>query len=410
VRFTSIYADWLRTRQERLEGWFRSLPALLPTNVLLLNATKGQQLYPSVVDFFAALQRVQPNVRVTSVSYFDEIFDLARGAAEKGLEVVPVSEMTSWSLARLNRFDVVLAVGPSEAFATLIRTRGLRPRLVCLDLAFYHQLIEASGGAFLREERVVPPLGLFRNPVVCYSCQPELKVHSDLARAGFLRGDEKNSPEWRWVHRAARRWRFRWFDYIPLGFGYQTYYASDRTAFDVALLGASGRSYEDLDPAALRGRKVLFLGKIEGSPELEQLAAEVPMTVVPRVDEDTYARLVALCRCVVLPMHRPGTNVLLSVVDSLAAGKLLVTARLPGLARIEREGAPIAFYDVPEDPQLQAANRPRLSATLARVLGDDDLGRAMGARAIAFAKERLDIYVILRTILRDEVLPSARAS
>ncbi len=34
----------------------------------------------------------------------------------------------------------------------------------------------------------------------------------------------------------------------------------------------------------------------------------------------------------------------------------------------------------------------------------------MGARAIAFAKERLDINVILRTILRDEVLPSARAS
>src|SRR6185437_14470372 len=92
VKFTSIYADWLRTRGERLEGWFRSLPALRPTNVLLLNATKGQQLYPSVVDFFVSLQRVRPNVRVTSVSYFDEIFDLARGVAEKGLEVVPVSE------------------------------------------------------------------------------------------------------------------------------------------------------------------------------------------------------------------------------------------------------------------------------------------------------------------------------
>src|SRR6185437_7772736 len=224
--FTSIYKDWLRTRQERLDEWLRSLPALRPTNVLLLNATKGPQLYPSIVDFFVSLQRVQPNVRVTSVSYFeDEIFELARGVAKKGLEVVPVGEMTSWSLAELNRFDVVLAVGPSEAFAKLVWTLRRRPKLVCLDLAFYHQLIETSSGAFLREERVVRPIDFFRNPVVCYSCQPEIKIHSDLSRSGFLGGDER-SPSWqRWLHRAARRWHFRWFDYIPLGFGYQTYYA-----------------------------------------------------------------------------------------------------------------------------------------------------------------------------------------
>jgi hypothetical protein len=123
------------------------------------------------------------------------------------------------------------------------------------------------------------------------------------------------------------------------------------------------------------------------------------VTVVSRVDEDTYARLLAMCRCVVLP-HRGShggyvENVFMSVVDTVAAGKALVTPHHPGIARLADERLPVTFYDsTPED----------LFRQVSALLGDEPRRRDIEACSIIFAKEKLDIYRILGTILEEQVL------
>jgi hypothetical protein len=403
--FTPLHQGWLPERAARLEARFRSLTVARPVSVLLLNATKGQQLYPSIVDFFALLQRVQPRVRVTSASHFAEVFDLERGVRAKGLTVAPMREVTGWSVAEVNRFDVVIAVGPSQTLARLMAMPGLRARLVCLDLAFYHQLIDASGGAFTRGERVVTtPMAAQANRVVAYSCQPAHKIADDLRRAGF----------------ALDRFAWRWFDYIPAGLAYGRYYRADAPAFDVALTGTSGRDYAALEPEALRGRRLLFLGAVEQAPALLRLRSELDLTVVPRVDEDDYARLLSLCRCVVLPLVVPrpppgrprgsgeGTNVFLSVVDALASGTPLVTTPHEGLARLERSRAPLVVIE-PGGPRSVLLARllrapSALSAGVDALLRDDARRRDLAARSVAFAREHLDIYAVLARILFEQVL------
>jgi hypothetical protein len=397
--FTPLHTDWLAARQQRLSARFLALTVDRERKVLLLNATMGLPLYPSIVDFFALLQKTHPRIRVTSASYFSRIFELSAGVAKKGLEVVPVEELDAWGAPEFNRFDVVIAIGPSQALARLMALSGLRARLVCLDLAFYHQLIESSGGAFLHEkaeigrrERRDDRAPVPGNRVAGYSCQPERKIDRDLLRAGF----------------PYRAFTWRWFDYIPIGFAYTRYYRSDRTAFDLALLGSSGRKYADLDPASFRGRRVLFLGSAEGAAELARLRAEADVTVVSRVNEDVYARLLSLCRCVVLPGDVRVDNVFLSVLDALASGKPLITSRHLGIARLERAAAPIVFYEGatvgfwrwrrPTTPS------PDLAAKVDATLRDEGKLRDLGDRALAFAREHLDIYRVLETILREQVL------
>ena len=367
--FTPIHEAWLPERAEELAARFRSLMVARSRNVLLLNATMGLQLYPSVVDFFALLQRVHPSVRVTSASHFAEIFELEREVTAKGLHVVPMSEVDRWGEVDFSRFDVVIAVGPSQTLARLMAMPGLLAKLVCLDLSFYHQLIASSEGAFKRSENVpLAPREEQKNRVIGYSCQPEFKVTSDLRNAGF----------------AVERFGWRWFDYIPVGFSYGRYYRADTHAFDVALLGDSGRDYSAIDPIAFRGRRMLFLGTIERAPALERMRAELDLTVVSRVSEDTYARLLALCRCVVLPMQAPilhgGWNVLLSVSDSLATGTPLVTTKHAGIARLRKSRAPITVVDPLEGrPSLLSRllrRRTRVSTGVDKVLRNEAKRRA----------------------------------
>ena len=397
TRFTPAHADWLPIREQRLAASFRSQAIPQKRRVLLLNATKGLQLYPSVVDFFALLQRTHATVEVTSASYFDrEIDELGEGVRRKGLRVVPVADVMSWTVAELNRFDVVLAIGPSEALAKLMTTRGLESRLVCLDLGFYHQLIESSQGAFLTGERVLADHASSRgNAALCYSCQPQSKVADDLQRAGFARD----------------AFTFRWFNYIPIGFAYGTYYQTDAHPFDIALLGTSSRDYAEMDPAFFPGRRILFVGDVERAPGLERLRATLDVEVVSRAEGDDYARLLALSRCVVLPLRRTGKedvvdNVFLSVVDALASGRVLVIPRHDGIARLEREGVPVVFCKGASSfwkagPKSQSHD---LSSTVAELLQEDDRLRDLGRRALLFARERMDIYVILERILREAVL------
>ena len=402
--FTPLYDAWLPEREKQLRERLRSLPVPGPRNVLLLNATKGPQLYPSIIDFFVLLQAVHPTVRATSASHFAEIFDLERGARKKGLHVVPVDEASRWGPAELDRFDVVLAVGPSQALARMMTMRPLRPRLVCLDLAFYHQLIEASGGVF-REGRGValPPLSEQHNRVVCYSCQPEQKIVRDLERAGFASG----------------LFTWRWFDYIPLGLTYGRYYRASQQIFDVALLGYSSRDYTLLDPSALQGKRLLFLGAIEQAPDVDRLRSQLDITAVSRVNEDTYARLLSLCRCVALPVRSPllppglppsaaGANVFLSVVDALASGTPIVTFLHAGIERLVQSKAPLVVVDRPRTlTAIFTRLRDKssgLSTTVRALLDDETRRRDLSERAIAFARSHMDIYAVLERILVEQVL------
>jgi hypothetical protein len=393
--FTPIHDAWLPEREAQLTRRLAALPVRRPRRVMLLNATLGRQLYPSVVDFFATLQRVHPSLRATSASHFPEISELEEGVAAKGLTVVPMSEVALWSEADFNRFDVVIAVGASQTLARLMAIQGLRARLVCLDLAFYHQLLQVTGGAFYRRENVaLVPRATQKHMVVCYSCQPRQKITVDLSSAGF----------------AVRRFAWRWFDYIPLGFSHRRDYRASARPFDVALLGDSGRDYGLLEPATLRGRRVLFLGTIGRAPELERMRATLDLTVVSRLDEDNYARMLALCRCVVLPMRvarrRHGLNVVLSVLDALASGTPLVTNWHRGIARLLQSATPIVATRRPPLPLFPSLwNIPgRLSSAIDGLLGDEHERRNVGGRSIDFARARLDIYTLLELVLAEQVL------
>jgi glycosyltransferase involved in cell wall biosynthesis len=375
--FTPIYQDWLPVRDAELAARLRPFAPAKQQNILLLNATLGLQLYPSIVDFFVILQKVQPKVHVISASYFDHIHEFGPAISRRGLRVVPISVIESRTVDQLNQFDLILAIGPSTILGQLMSMPGLKTRLVCLDLAFYHELIHTSQDAFLRGAYVNERKSEQKNPVVCYSCQSQHKFTADVHRIFNL---------------DAFSWQ--WFNYIPVGFTYGTYYSSDRQLFDVALLGTEGRHYEKIDPALFHGRKFLFLGNAERAPEITRLASQIDMTVVSRVDEDTYARLLALCRCVVLPLDATGHNVLLSVSDSIAAGKPLVTPRQRGLDRMADENAPITFFDdTPAD----------LHAQVEGLLRDEATTREISARAITYAKEHLDMYSIIERILREQL-------
>ncbi len=95
-----------------------------------------------------------------------------------------------------------------------------------------------------------------------------------------------------------------------------------------------------------------------------------------------------------LPLDATGHNVLLSVSDSIAAGKPLVTPRQRGLDRMADENAPITFFDdTPAD----------LHAQVEGLLRDEATTREISARAITYAKEHLDMYSIIERILREQL-------
>jgi glycosyltransferase involved in cell wall biosynthesis len=398
-RFTPIYRDLLADRKRRLVDRLRSKTLREPVNVLLVNATLGLKFYPSIVDFFVTLRATRPGVKVTSSSYFDEIQELSASVARRGVPVVPIGTVMKWTAAELSRFDLVIAVGPSDAFARLMAMEGLEPKLVLLDLGFYHQVIAATRGSFLSKEKDGAAMARARaqttNAVTCYSCQPPAKARKDLFR-----------------YFSIRRFTWRWFPYIPIGFQHGDYYRCDEPAFDVALPGTDGREYALLLPEFLRGIRFLFLGSPDRAPAMQRLRSELDITVVSGVSEDDYARLLALCRCVVVPLTSPRDNVLLSVVDSLASGKPIITGRRPGFEELERAKAPLVFYDErymsPEDVVGLRATLGRavtafaLAGEIRKLLNEEDRRLALGESGMRFAMRHLDICRILETILEEQ--------
>jgi glycosyltransferase involved in cell wall biosynthesis len=391
ANFTSIYRDWLEQRERDLTVRIEHLRPPRQRSILFVNATKGLQFYPSIVDFFAAVQRVHPGVRATSTSYF-AVREFQEEVAAKGLRVASVADVMTWRADEINRFDVVIFVGPSQLMARIMALPDLSAKLVLLDFGFYHQLIETNPDAFLKRDNVTwdelkrrtadlcarsPQV----NRVVAYSCQPEDKIATDLAVGGC----------------ALRLVEWRWINYIPIGFSYcrDKYYRSSTRAFDAALLGASGRDYAQIDPTLVRDKRFLFLGRIEDAPEIERLGAKLDITVISRVNEDTYARLLALCRCVVMPLRSHTKNVLMSAVDAIAGGKPLITPRHEGLARLERDGLPALFYDA----------TPRgLADSLRDLLNSPERQQQIETASIEFAKESMDIYRLLWTVFDEQVL------
>lgn len=407
VRLTPIYGSWLAERDRQLSARLSSL-ALRPARILLVNATLGLTLYPSIVDFFLALRRERPAIHVTSTSYFEEIFQLSEEVARRGLPIARVTEVMSWSKDQIDRYDLVIAIGPSEILARLMSLEGLRSKLVLLDLAFYHQLIASQPaflarhpGAFLAQPfqqpvqaTAWPTDGLERrgNAIPLYTCQPFEKVKSDSApffpMSRFL------------LHR---------FNYIPLGFGRREYYRSSERLFDVALLGTNARNYSLLDPSLLAGLRFLFLGRIDDAEGLAPLRATAQFTAIPRVDEREYGMLLALCRIVVMPVPSKRDNVFLSVVDALATGLPIVASRRPGFEELQRDGAPVLLYAEQTGGDWWSPSRAHgvastsLAGEVRRALGNEAYLSELGERAIRYTKERLDIYRILERIVEAEL-------
>lgn len=370
-RFTPLHDAWLSTRERALVGRLRALPKR-NLEVLLLNATKGRTFHPSITDFFRIWSHVRPGVRVTSASYFPDIHELQEDVAEKGVRTCSPDE----ALGEVARYDVVLAIGPSEALARMMAMPGLRARLVLLDLGFLHQAIAWSAGASLDASYTFPLREQGVNRVTCYSCQTEWKARHDLGQ----------------VH-AEALFTYRWFDYIPIGFRYQDAHRADLPLFDVGLFGADGRAYERIEREDFSGLRVLFVGNLERAPAIARLAERTEMTVVARVPENVYGSLVGATRVVMLPIALDRHNVLLSTVDAFAAGVPIVATPAPGFARLAARGAPIDFAET------GAALVQRARA----LSGDEPLRRAQADRVLAFAREHLDIYVILETIVREQM-------
>jgi glycosyltransferase involved in cell wall biosynthesis len=375
LRLPDLHRAWLPRRLAARDEELAALRLEGPRRLLLVNATKGQQLYPSITDFFAALQRLKPGLRVASASYFD-IHELQQDVAAKGLEVLSPDEVERFDTPRLNQFAAILFVGPSEILAGLMSRPGLKSRLVYLDLAFYHRLLELDPRAYLETKAKPWPDAPVLHKVLAFSCQSPPKVAQDVAHCFEL-------ADFEW----------RWFNYIPIGFDHAHFFRSQTKLFDVALLGTAGRDYATLDSERLAGRKILSLLGSHPDESARLLSRRNEVFVAPRVEEPLYARLLALSRCVVLPLRADSTNVFLSVNDALASGLPLITCRHPGAERILAQGAPLVLYD--------PASKTDLFDQLELVLRGGPEIEALGARGLAFAREHLDIHNVLFEIARE---------
>jgi hypothetical protein len=400
--FQPAHEEWLDVRDRDLAARLEALAVERPRKVLLVNATHGVQYYASVIDFFAQLQRIHSRIQCVSSSYFENVREYHEDVVTKGLDTVPMADLMTWDAAALNRYDVVLFFGASDALARIIALPGVRAKLVLLHIGFYHQLLEAHPNAFLAGERIAD-LASQSNHVFAYSSDPLGKVTKDLAGT---------------CSHALLHWR--WLSYIPIGFTYREYFVTETRAFDVALLGSNARDYTHLDAALFRGVRFLFLGASENAPGLDQLRAKAEVTVVSGVDHHTYARLLALCRCAVFPMASWAVkNSFLSLVDSVASGKPVVTRRHEGLDRLVEDGLPAHFYEVwsDRDERSPRSATPPLSAgtvreqtarsayaAVASVLEDDACPGRLEPPLIAFARKKMDIYRVLWTILQDQIL------
>lgn len=362
-----------------LGEFFAGLRAESPVKILLLNATKGVQYFPSIVDYFVELSDALPSVQVTCCSYFEETYEYGRGIREKGLKTLSIEALADCSVRQLNLLDFIVAVGPSSAFVELRGKKGLTAKLILLDLAFYHQLEQIEPGQRLTAVQF-DPKAASENPVLCYSCQPYTKVIRDLRNAG--------------VDASQDRWSWRWFSYIPIGYRYRTYYRASERLFDVAFLGANNRDYGALDKESLRGKKILFIGASQYTEALRESFADLDITYLEKVDEDVYYRLLSTCRSIVLPYQHWRKNCFLSVLDALAMGIPLLISEHEGIQRLKDAGAPFLLFTA-----------ENFGTLLESVIGDTERWEERHRASMAFCERELDIRRILTRLTAEELVP-----
>jgi hypothetical protein len=88
----------------------------------------------------------------------------------------------------------------------------------------------------------------------------------------------------------------------------------------------------------------------------------------------------------------------------VASGKPVVTRRHEGLDRLVEDGLPVRFYEASSDRDGRAQTTRSLHAAVTSLLADDGDRQQMEASLIAFAREKMDVYRVLETILRDAIL------
>lgn len=347
--------------------------------ILVVNATKGPELYQSLADFFLCWRSIDPHVHVTSASYFSEIYELGRGLQARGFPTLPIDALARCTLRQLNLLDLIICIGPSESFARLASLEGLTARLVLLDLAFYHRLSAVADGQPLETVQLASGAPV-QNPVAGYSVQAAVKVVSDLERMG--------------IPPLTEQWTWQWLPYLPLGLSRHPTYRVTPPQLDVLILGGKNRDFSLLDPADLEGLRILFLGKLDHADQLRETYGHLDLTVRSKIPADEYHRVIAAARCVLIPFEYARANCFLSVADPLAAGTPLLITRHVGSERLEALDAPIHFVD-----------RDSLSATLAEVLAEDFDRDAHRARARQFCADHIDIGAILFRIVSDQLGP-----
>ncbi len=337
--------------------------------VLLVNATKGAALYQSLIDFIVLWQSVEPQLHITNASYFSDIYELGRGVRKRGIPTLPIEDLARCTVRQLNLLDLIICIGPSEAFTRLAYCEGLTARLVLLDLAFYHRIMALAAGGSLQEIQLASGAPT-PNPVRVYSVQAGVKVMMDLERMGF----PTLSANWNW----------RWLSYLPLGLNSLPTYRVAPLQFDVLLLGGKNRDFSLLDAADLTGLRILFLGKLEHTEQLRESYGHLDLTIRSKVPADEYHRVVAASRCILIPFDYHRSNSFLSVADPLAAGTPLLITRHIGSERLESLGAPIHFV-----------SRDSLRATLDDVLSPNFDREAHRRRSRQFCAEHLDIGAMI---------------
>ncbi len=373
-----IYKQWLPVRRNRLIKELRNVGPFQHRKILFINATKGVQFYPSITDFFALFQRVNKNIKVYSVSYFD-IYELQQGVADKDIKVIPLKVVDRWMADNINEYDLIIFVGPSEIMARIMSWKGVKSKLVFLDLAFYHQLIDHDPVAFYETKKSPWPQLKQRNKLVSYSCQSKTKIVMDIAYCF-------NPSLFEW----------RWFNYIPIGFDYMRYYKSSESYFDIALLATAARDYSKLVSKRIVGKKIVFFGDTDKAIGLDALAKIADIFFVPRVEQPVYAKLLALAKCVVMPIIKDPENVWLSLNDALASGKPVVICRHPGLKRILAQGASLLLYK--RNSQKDIFDKIDLA-----LKGGKEIDQ-LEPQSISFAVKYLDIYNILWTIVQEQII------
>ena len=378
------FIHWLPQRERWLFDRLSSYP-VHPCNILLVNATKGHSYYASIIDFVRNLNRLHPKVRFISCSHFDDIAEFHKEVRQKGIPTLPIKALQNIASHKLNRFDAIIFVGPSMTMIDIMQRKDISSKLIMIDLAFYHQLIEATP-LFVQGKPFVPQARHLQH-IHCYTTQTPPKLRQDLQNAGFQMG--------------ASHWTLYPFPYIPLNFSYATYYQSTSQLFDVVFLGAKNRNYSSIPKKSLTNKKLLFIGDQKYIKEdFKELIQDLDITISPKLNEDDYRKMLSLCRCAVLPFFDFTLNSFCSIQDTFAMGIPTITNPHLGITEAYKTGAPLHLFH--QEQKFDFIETTNFTQALEDAL-QNRTDIAHQQFALRYAQEQLDIYRMLDRIFCEQI-------